>query len=157
MAIAMLAMRHRVFGQEQLYLGQEVDDWDKSCLHLCVTDDKELIGCLRLCQLISDTHDTYEIGRLCVEPIYRHQRIGKKMMSMAVLKGMGNGLEAQFETRAPLYLIEFYRSVGFEPIGDPWVEDDVPHIYLKLSQQPSLLETQSPDLEKRPINRFYNR
>lgn len=142
-AIGMLSLRHRVFGEELLFQGQQVDDWDKISQHLCVTDGNEVIACLRVCQLVSDSYDTYEIGRLCVDKNYRYKHIGKKMMGMALLKGMGNGLEARFETKAPVYLMEFYRSVGFEPMGDPWVEDDVPFVYLKLSQQPSLLEMQT--------------
>jgi len=143
-AIAMLSLRHRVFGEEKLIVGQQVDDWDKISQHLCVFDGKNIVACLRLCQLISDTYDTYEIGRLCVDPDYRFRHIGKKMIGMALLKGMGSGLEARFETKAPVYLLDFYKSVGFEPVGDPWAEDDIPFVYLKLSKAPSMLEDKEP-------------
>lgn len=155
-AIAMLSLRHRVFGEEQLYAGQEVDDWDKVSQHLCVTEGKEVLACLRLCQLISDTYDTYEIGRLCVAPEYRHQGIGKKMVNIAILKGMGNGMEAKIETSAPAYLSKFYRSAGFETVGDPWAEDAIPHVFLRLSK-PSLLENLTLEPLKRPSRALYHR
>ena len=152
-AISMLAIRHRIFGEAGLYAAQEVEEVDKTASHLCVFDNNDVVACLRLCQLKSRTgYDAYEIGRVCVDSAYRGQNIGKKMLGMAVIRGMGNGLEARFETCAPVYLMEFYKSAGFEPVGDPYREDDIPHLRLKLSE-PDMLETQTIEAKRRPIGR----
>jgi len=153
-AISMLAFRHRVFGDAELYAAQEVDDADKISSHLCVFDNNEIVACLRLSQLKGITgSDTYDIGRICVRSDYRGQSIAKKMLGMAVIRGMGNGLEARFETRAPVYLMELYKAVGFEPMGDPYRENDVPHLRLKLVQ-PDLMETKRVDIKRRPLGQF---
>lgn len=155
----MLAFRHRVFGDAGLYAAQEVEEADKTSSHLCVFDKDDVVACLRLCQLKDSVdYDTYEIGRVCVDNDYRGQNIGKKMMSMAVIRGMGNGLEARFETNAPVYLMEFYKSAGFEPLGDPYREDDIPHLRLRLSQ-PNLLEETEVTIKakRRTLGRFKER
>lgn len=153
-AISMLALRHRIFGDVELYAAQEVDDADKTASHLCVIENNDVIACLRLCQLRNSIrYDKYDIGRVCVHSDYRSQNIARKMLGMAVIRGLGNCPEAQFETRGPVYLVDLYKSAGFEPVGDPYREDDIPHLRLKLSQ-PALLEIQSTNLNRRPVGRF---
>ena len=142
-AISLLSLRHRVFDEQGLYHAQEVDEIDKHCEHLCVYEHShEVIACLRLYQLKDKTSlNSYQIGRICVDNDHREQGIAKKMITSAIMRGMGQGLEAKFETHTPVYLSELYRSIGFESFGDPYKESDVPHICMKL-RQASLLEEQ---------------
>ena len=85
-AISMLALRHRIFGDVELYAAQEVDDADKTASHLCVIENNDVIACLRLCQLRNSIrYDKYDIGRVCVHSDYRSQNIARKMLGMACL------------------------------------------------------------------------
>lgn len=147
-AISLLTLRNRVFGEAGLYQAQEVDDIDKYCDHLCVSNHlNQVVGCLRIYQLKHSVDiNAFQIGRLCVDEYYRNQKIAKKMLGMAIVRGMGQGLEATFETYSPVYLSEFYKSLGFDVRGDPYTEDDIPLIRMKLSQ-PSILEIQQEPTE----------
>lgn len=137
LAVEMLALRHDIFSVEQAFSGQTVDEVDKTCLHLCVTEGKEVIGCLRLYKTevrrMRRTRETFEIGRLCVKETHRNQQIAKKMMWRAILKGLESSPEAEVELDAQLYLRDFCESLGFHATGDPYLEDSIPHVRMSIS------------------------
>lgn len=135
LAISMFTLRHNIFAVERQLSSHGVDDLDKTCHHLCVTDENEIIGCLRLHQTV-DAYNTevFNIERFCVNRSYRRQNIGKKMIGMAIIKGMSAGLEASIELITPIFAEDYYRSLGFEPMGNAFTEDDVLQIAMKLSQ-----------------------
>ena len=140
-AISMFALRHQVFAIEHQRSDLGTDDLDKSCQHLCVIENGEVIACLRLLRLLdSRSISTFKIGRFCVSESFRQQKIGRKMIGMALIKGMAiGGLDTEFEIDAQVYMANMYQSLGFRPIGDPYKEDDVAYITMRLSQ-PDLVE-----------------
>lgn len=138
LAVEMFTLRHQVFSIEQGLSGQDVDQVDKICHHLCVTEGKEVIGCLRLYKTetrrMRRTRETFEIGRLCVKETHRNQQIAKKMMWRAILKGMESNPKAEVEIDAQLYLRDFCESLGFQALSDPYLEDSIPHLRMGISQ-----------------------
>ncbi|MFW5891357.1 MAG: GNAT family N-acetyltransferase, partial [bacterium] len=58
---------------------------------------------------------------------YRRQGIAKKMMNKALLY-ISNNFEADsIRISAQKYLLDFYRSLGFESVSDEYLEDGIPH------------------------------
>lgn len=142
LSVEMFGLRHQIFAVEQIFSGQEVDIFDRTCRHLCVTTEKEVIGCLRLIHHGERKgQDRFSIGRVCVKHEYRGQQIAKRMIGLATMKGVEVGNHPDFELDAQVYLLGFYESMGFEPLGDPYLEDNIPHIQMRLSHKKLVSET----------------
>ena len=135
MAISMLRLRHQVFAVEggRRDLGNDVIDIRSD--HLCVVDEQQVIGCLRLYPLLEDPDcNRFTIGRFCVAEEFRKKEIGRKMLSMALIKGvMRKGLNSEFEIEAQLYLAGLYQSLGFQPSGDIYEEENIPFVKMCLT------------------------
>jgi ElaA protein len=67
-------------------------------------------------------------GRVAVAPVYRKTGLGhllvKQILAAAGRIWPGKGITISAQT----YLTAFYRSHGFVPVSDPYLEDDIPHI-----------------------------
>ncbi|MFU8768926.1 MAG: GNAT family N-acetyltransferase [Desulfotignum sp.] len=67
-------------------------------------------------------------GRVAVAPVYRKKGLGhllvKQILAVAGRIWPGKGITISAQT----YLTAFYRSHGFVPVSDPYLEDDIPHI-----------------------------
>jgi ElaA protein len=125
-----LQLRSRVFVLEQgPYL--DADGLDRNAWHLLGRDDEDgsLVACLRLvdpgCKYAEPS-----IGRVVVAPEIRGTGAGRALMTEGLAgaarwwPAWGNRISAQ------LHLERFYRSLGYERVGEPYDEDRIPHIQL---------------------------
>jgi len=134
---SMLKLRHEVFTVEEGRVGLDNDDIDHISHHLCIVAENSVVACLRLYRLQNNRSESpvYKIGRFCVSKEYRQKKIGRKMISMALLKGQSlGGDHVEFSVESQVYLASLYQSLGFQGDGDPYVDDDVPHIPMRLTQ-----------------------
>lgn len=73
-------------------------------------------------------------GRVAVAPVYRKSGLGhllvKQILAAAGRIWPGKGITISAQT----YLTAFYRSHGFVPVSDPYLEDDIPHIDMTRNQ-----------------------
>ena len=74
------------------------------------------------------------IGRVLVAQSQRSSGLGKQLVNEAIAC-----CKAQWPTRdiyigAQTYLLNFYRSFGFECVGDEYIEDGIPHQDMILKQ-----------------------
>jgi ElaA protein len=129
-----LALRCRVFILEQgPYL--DPDGLDAHSWHLQGRDDAgELQAYLRAV----DPGIKYaepSIGRVITAPEVRGTGLGRALMSEGLARcdaqwrGQGVRISAQARLR------QFYVDLGFEPVGDEYLEDAIPH--LEMSWRPS--------------------
>ena len=125
----MLALRCRVFILEQgPYL--DPDGLDRQSWHLLGRDPAgELLAYLR----VVDPGLKYEepsIGRVIVDARLRGTGAGHQMMSEALRRtdavwpGRANRISAQ------AHLQGFYGRHGYAAVGDPYGEDNIPHIQM---------------------------
>lgn len=127
-----MRLRFEVFVIEQACLYQDIDGKDQKSYHLmCKDDDGELLGYLR----VLDAGVSYEetsIGRVVVSKKGRGRGLGKKIMEEAIsfIKTVRH-IEA-IRISAQAYLLDFYKSLGFEAVSDEYLEDDIPHIEMLL-------------------------
>ena len=120
-----LELRTAIFVVEQECPYQEVDNKDTNSWHLEVTHEDELIGTLRVLPP-GVSYPECSIGRVAVREDYRHLGLGREIMDMALAF-----CDARWPTvrlSAQTYLQTFYESLGFTPVGESYLEDNIPHI-----------------------------
>lgn len=72
--------------------------------------------------------DTVSIGRVAVREEYRGIGLARHMMNKALVFIQEYLHEDVIKISAQQYLLDFYKSVGFVPISDPYLEDGIPHV-----------------------------
>lgn len=115
---ALLALRAEVFVVEQECAYQDVDGLDPQSTHVNATRDGELVGYLRWYSKGPAT----AVGRVVTRASARGVGLARRLMEHAMAEISGPiTLEAQ------CYLVDFYRSLGFSPVGQAFILDGIPH------------------------------
>jgi ElaA protein len=130
-------LRERVFVVEQEcpYLDLDGRDLEPGTRHLWAEEDGRPVAYLRVLEDDGDAEGTEDaeglrIGRVLVDDGRRGRGLAKGLMEAAldVVGGRPCRLDAQS------YLVEWYRDLGFEPCGEEFVEDGIPHVPMELAQ-----------------------
>lgn len=76
--------------------------------------------------------DSLHIGRVLVHPRFRRQGLGETIMveNLAYLKE--HHPKVAIDIQAQEYVQEFYQSLGFQPTSEVYLEDDIPHLDMRL-------------------------
>ena len=128
---AILQLRAAVFVVEQTCAYQDPDDKDPQCWHLEGLVGDRLVATLRsLPPGLSYAESS--IGRVVVEPEFRHRQLGRALMTRAIAFNQAMWPGA-VRISAQAYLQEFYQSLGFSTVRGPYPEDDIPHYEMLLS------------------------
>ncbi|MBR0555440.1 GNAT family N-acetyltransferase [Ciceribacter sp. L1K23] len=122
----MLKLRVDVFVVEQHCPYPELDGNDPDCLHLRLFDGDALVACARLWRPTPDHHP--RIGRVAVAPEHRGKRLGDALMREAIAEVEKRHPGEPIEISAQSHLRKFYGSLGFQPISEEYLEDDIPHV-----------------------------
>ena len=128
-----LTLRTNVFVVEQACPYPEVDGKDPNCLHLLGTINGELVAYLRILPA-GLRYDEVSIGRVVIKPSHRGKGLGRLMMEQAIHCITNEWKESQIKIGAQAYLEKFYQSLGFEPISEVYLEDDIPHLDMLYSK-----------------------
>lgn len=124
---AILQLRNEVFVVEQNCVYQDADNKDKFSFHLMGWKGDQLMAYTRLIPAgIAYTEPS--IGRVVTSPSVRGTGAGRELMQRSIdhiYKLFG---KQPIRIGAQLYLKQFYSSLGFEPIGDIYLEDGIEHI-----------------------------
>ncbi len=121
--------RQQVFILEQNCVYLDADETDEHSYHLTAwSSGADLpLACARLV----DPGVKYaepSIGRVVTTAAARGTGLGRELIRRALAlstemhPGLGNRISAQS------YLRSFYGEVGFEPVGEEYLEDNIPHI-----------------------------
>jgi ElaA protein len=128
----LLQLRSEVFVVEQNCVYQDIDGKDRKALHLIGEYDSKIVAYARLFKA-GDYFDEASIGRVVVGANCRDKKWGHELMTQAI-----RAVKAYFDTMkitisAQLYLQKFYESHGFLVTSETYLEDDIPHIQMKLA------------------------
>ncbi len=126
-------LRTNVFVVEQACPYPELDGKDPNCLHLLGTINGELVAYLRILPA-GLRYDEVSIGRVVVKPSHRGKGLGRLMMEQAIHCITNEWKESQIKIGAQAYLEKFYQSLGFEPVSEVYLEDDIPHLDMLYSK-----------------------
>ncbi|MFP4298180.1 MAG: GNAT family N-acetyltransferase [Spirulinaceae cyanobacterium] len=118
-------IRHTVFQIEQgVSADLEFDGKDEQCEHLIAYQKGEALGTTRLREL--DSH-TLKIERLAVMQTARKQGIATALMQAAIQFARDRDY-TQIVLNAQTYIKPFYLKLGFEPVGEEFLEAGIVHI-----------------------------
>lgn len=120
-----LELRTAIFVVEQTCPYQEVDEKDIDGWHLEVAAQSRLIGTLRVLPP-GVSYEECSIGRVAVQKDYRNAGLGRELMRVAL--AFCDARWPAVRLSAQTYLQSFYESLGFIAVGEPYLEDDIPHI-----------------------------
>lgn len=123
---AILAQRERVFIIEQNCPYQDADDYDLVSWHLACYSGGKLAAYLRI---VDAGHKYAEasIGRVLTVKEFRGFGLGRVLMQEAINRFEALYPDQGIRISAQSYLLDFYQSFGFRPVGDEYLEDGIAH------------------------------
>jgi ElaA protein len=141
---AILRLRNAVFVVEQNCVFQDADDKDQASWHLMGwLSDKPQAGTDELNAEHGPLLAAYtrlvppgvayaepSIGRVVSDPAARGKGIGRLLMEESIRQCNRLFGEGPIRIGAQRYLEAFYTSLGFQTVGEPYLEDGIPHIYM---------------------------
>lgn len=129
---SILQLRSEVFVVEQNCVYQDIDDKDQYALHLLLKKDDYLIGYSRIFKA-GDYFKEASIGRVLVKKEDRNNRHGSLLMELSIKAIKDHFKENTVKISAQTYLKKFYNELGFDPVGEEYLEDGIPHIAMLLN------------------------
>ena len=131
--LTMLQLRQTVFVLEQTCLYPDIDDHDLSAWHLLGKQHGQLVAYARVLAP-GEKYTETAMGRVLTAPDSRGTGLGKTLVSEAIRHCKQTFPGAGLRISAQLYLLDFYRAFGFEATSQPYDEDGIPHIEMRLCQ-----------------------
>jgi ElaA protein len=124
----LLALRINVFVVEQNCPYPELDGRDKepSTEHVWLADDAGPTAYLRV---LTEPDGAARVGRVCTRADVRGQGLARVLMSDVLSR-------AERQTvllAAQEHLAGWYARFGFTPTGPSYLEDDIPHVPMRLT------------------------
>jgi ElaA protein len=105
----------------------EVDGLDPECAHARAFDDGRLVGTAR----IFVDRRPMSVGRVAVHPDFQGQGIGTRLMEY-VQSWLG---ARPAELHAQAHLEKWYADLGWERVGEQFVEAEIPHVTMVWNAQ----------------------
>lgn len=123
----LLQLRAEVFVVEQDCVYQDIDGKDQKAFHLLCVNGEQLVGYTRIFEP-GDYFERASIGRVVVHKTARKHGLGRIIMKKSIEFIEQELKEKDIALSAQTYLKRFYESLGFQPVGKPYLEDGIPHI-----------------------------
>lgn len=134
---AILKVRQEVFAVEQDCAYLDLDDLDQHAWHLfSLTDSNEIEAYLRLLKPGLKYREP-SIGRVLTSAESRGRGLGRSLMREGLKRTAMEFPAMAVRISAQQYLQKFYASLGFVPVGDPYLEDGIHHIEMYLAAERS--------------------
>ena len=123
-----LAVRHRVFVQEQkIPAEEEIDDADGSAVHAIAISNGIVVGAGRL---VLQDDGTGKIGRMAVDREHRNHGIGARILELLESAARARGC-AEAVLHAQEYVKGFYSRREYVEFGEPFLEVEIPHVAMR--------------------------
>lgn len=116
-------IRTEVFINEQKF-ENEFDEIDETAYHLIIFDNNKPVATGRM---YSDADGEYHIGRIAVIQEYRKKGIGRIVVTELEKAAAELGAE-KCSLSAQTRVSDFYRSLGYTAVGEPYFDEYCPHI-----------------------------
>lgn len=122
-----LQLRSEVFVVEQNCVYQDIDGKDQKALHILGFKNNQLVAYTRIFKP-GDYFENASIGRVVVAKNQRQHQYGYDIMKVSIEAVENHFKETLIKISAQAYLKGFYNNLGFNEIGEEYLEDDIPHI-----------------------------
>lgn len=132
-----LQLRVEVFVVEQNCAYQEVDGMDLPAFHVIGREgDGEIVAYCRI--LPPGEKDLPHIGRVIVRSGHRGRGVGHELMQVALHFLVQEYGQARSVLAAQSHLQDFYAAHGYEPVGNEYVLDGIPHRDMVRDERPAI-------------------
>ena len=128
----LLYLRADIFVVEQECPYLDPDNKDQRALHLQGYLGERLVAYCRLFKP-GDYFTEASIGRVVVAADFRKSGYGHQLMDKAIELHASLLNETRITISGQLYLKKFYESHGFVQTSETYLEDNIPHIQMKLN------------------------
>jgi Predicted acyltransferase len=136
-------IRRKVFVEEQgCNPDLDVDCFDAQAVHLLVYVDRLPVATGRI--YYDGAH--FRIGRLCVLKEYRGQGIGDLAIRLLLLKAFSWANDIHIG--AQKYAKDFYTRFGFKEYGEEYLDENIPHIHMKLRKEDCVFPSKCGEVHK---------
>ena len=122
-----LQLRSEVFVVEQDCVYQDLDGKDQKALHVLGFKNDKLVGYTRIFKP-GIYFEESSIGRVVVAKNERKYKYGYDLMNASIEAIKKHFKKSVIKISAQCYLKTFYNNVGFEEVGQEYLEDGIPHI-----------------------------
>ena len=129
----LIALRSEIFVVEQDCVYQDLDYLDQHCLHVLGHIDDKLVAYTRIAPKGQSYEDYTSIGRVLVQKKYRGKNYGEEIMRHSNKVAIAE-FNHPIKISAQVYAIPFYERLGYKSIGQEYLEDDIHHIGMILSE-----------------------
>ncbi|MBO6047003.1 MAG: GNAT family N-acetyltransferase [Erysipelotrichaceae bacterium] len=126
-----LKVREEVFIIEQSCIYADIDDLDPQSSHLWIEENGQINAYLRFFQR-DDT--TMQIGRVLTR--IRGVGLGRQIVAKGIDECFKKAGITSIYIEAQCYAEGFYERLGFKSFGEPFDEDGIPHIKMRLRKDP---------------------
>lgn len=126
---SLLQLRSEVFVVEQNCVFLDIDGKDSKALHILGKKNNEIIAYTRLFKQ-GDCFKESSIGRVVVKKLERKHSYGHDLMRFSIKVIKEKFKTSEIKIGAQTYLRKFYESYGFVKVGEEYIEDGIPHIYM---------------------------
>ena len=124
----LLQVRESVFVVEQNCPYQEIDSLDTEAVHIFFRESGRILA---YCRIYKKDESTMQIGR--VLSTRRRQGYGLQLLKCALAEIRKDPAVTSIIMEAQLYAIPFYEKAGFTAVGEPFDEDGIMHILMRLT------------------------
>ena len=125
-----LKQREEVFIIEQNCIYKDIDNVDLNAFHLMLKEQGEILAYLRILK-INENSNEISFGRVLVNKQERGKSYAKKIVEESITFIKNNLKEKTITIEAQVYLKEFYKTFGFVISSDEFLEDGIPHVWMK--------------------------
>ncbi|MES2515139.1 MAG: GNAT family N-acetyltransferase [Bacteroidota bacterium] len=128
----LLQLRAEVFVVEQNCPYLDLDDKDQKSFHVLGYHEGKLVACTRLVPVGVSYDIEASIGRVVTHPSVRSLGYGKLLMEYSITEVKKRFNTSVIVIGAQCYLDKFYQNLGFVPEGKMYLEDNIPHMTMRL-------------------------
>jgi ElaA protein len=123
-----LQLRSEVFVVEQACAFQDMDGADQQSMHLLGKSSAGQLQAYARCLPPGLKFKEASIGRVLTCEALRGQGAGHVLMRQAIAQVTTHWGPQAIRIGAQSRLQAFYQQLGFAPVGQPYIEDGIPHI-----------------------------
>jgi len=123
-----LALRAEVFVVEQNCPYQDVDGKDPFSLHVLGYIEDKMVAYARVLEKGISYPNYASIGRIVTSPFVRGKKYGHALVDFSIRVCRKNYPAQTIKISAQAQLEKFYRQHSFVSTGEPYLEDNIPHI-----------------------------
>ncbi|HGY89942.1 MAG TPA: GNAT family N-acetyltransferase [Planctomycetes bacterium] len=138
-----LRLRAEVFVVEQVCAYLDVDGRDLLATHLIGHREDRVVAYARW---FEEEPGTWSLGRIVTHPDARGEGLGTRLMSEAVRQLA----DRTVVMHAQAHLAAFYSRFGFHREGEPFLEDGIPHVFMRRKAGEFVPPAAPPSQSKRP-------